>query len=378
MTITIKHKQTKKASLVALALSIQMLAMLSVPAMALTFSDTQGHWAQSDIEKLTDQSVLSGYEDGTFHPDQAMTRGEFLEAFKRAYDMNPVVNTSTLPTYESLKSNSSQLVMRAEVLSVIAEALGTPKGETSSVVSSRSTIESYSDASEVPTWARGNVSRTIQYGVFANTPTRSTMISPTAAATRAEVAVLLDNMLTHNQMVASVNTNPDRSSVETTLATPLYTRFNDVGDPVVLVLNETMVTPDGKLLVPGTKLYGEVTEVKKASAAQSGRLGITFDKALTPTENSYDINATMAISGGIADMDNLKDILTISKTRSFGQLRAEVRSEMGAVVGTDAGKMKVYHDSLSKVVPYDDDLKTADSSKDILLGVGDRLRVRFE
>ncbi|MGG4144035.1 X2-like carbohydrate binding domain-containing protein [Paenibacillus algorifonticola] len=40
------------------------------------FSDIAGHWAQSDIMKVQSYGFINGYNDGTFKPNQALTRAE--------------------------------------------------------------------------------------------------------------------------------------------------------------------------------------------------------------------------------------------------------------------------------------------------------------
>jgi len=41
------------------------------------FPDTKGHYADGHIQKLRAYKVVNGYEDGTFRPDNPVTRGEF-------------------------------------------------------------------------------------------------------------------------------------------------------------------------------------------------------------------------------------------------------------------------------------------------------------
>ncbi len=48
----------------------------SPPAAAATFSDTGGHWAVNWIEALRNTGLTSGYPDGTFRPDSPVTRAE--------------------------------------------------------------------------------------------------------------------------------------------------------------------------------------------------------------------------------------------------------------------------------------------------------------
>jgi uncharacterized repeat protein (TIGR02543 family) len=48
-----------------------------------SFSDIEGHWAQADIEKAASLGWLLGYEDGTFRPDNEITRAEAMTMINR-------------------------------------------------------------------------------------------------------------------------------------------------------------------------------------------------------------------------------------------------------------------------------------------------------
>ena len=43
------------------------------------FSDTQGHWAKTQIEELVAKNVISGMGDGTYNPNGIVTRGQFMK-----------------------------------------------------------------------------------------------------------------------------------------------------------------------------------------------------------------------------------------------------------------------------------------------------------
>ncbi|MFT9848458.1 S-layer homology domain-containing protein [Aneurinibacillus sp. REN35] len=47
------------------------------PSIAASFSDVQGHWAQSAIERLASYGVVQGFSDGTFLPRKQVSREEF-------------------------------------------------------------------------------------------------------------------------------------------------------------------------------------------------------------------------------------------------------------------------------------------------------------
>lgn len=62
---------------------------------AAAFSDTAGHWAAADIAVAVGQGLLDGYEDGSFKPNQALTRAEAVTTLNRLFGRQPhdAVNT---------------------------------------------------------------------------------------------------------------------------------------------------------------------------------------------------------------------------------------------------------------------------------------------
>lgn len=47
------------------------------------FIDTEGHWAEQAIDKAADKGVVSGFEDGLFHPDEPITRAQLCSILDR-------------------------------------------------------------------------------------------------------------------------------------------------------------------------------------------------------------------------------------------------------------------------------------------------------
>ena len=59
-------------------LSVVAILIGIMPVMAFQFPDVAiNHWAASQINILSDQGVIVGYPDGTFKPDDNVTRAEF-------------------------------------------------------------------------------------------------------------------------------------------------------------------------------------------------------------------------------------------------------------------------------------------------------------
>ena len=53
-------------------------------------SDVAGNWAEPFIKALVAKDIIKGYPDGTFKPDQPVTRAEFAALLNRAFDLKEV------------------------------------------------------------------------------------------------------------------------------------------------------------------------------------------------------------------------------------------------------------------------------------------------
>ena len=65
-----------------------------------TFSDINGHWAQKSIELAAGNNWINGYEDGTFRPNNNITRAETFAMINRVLDRQTENVSDLLPTSE--------------------------------------------------------------------------------------------------------------------------------------------------------------------------------------------------------------------------------------------------------------------------------------
>jgi hypothetical protein len=79
-----------------MAVAVAVSAALAAAAL---FSDVQGNAYQKQIEKLAVAGIVSGYQDGTFKPDQPVTRLSAVQALARGLD---VKGAGTIPNYKDL------------------------------------------------------------------------------------------------------------------------------------------------------------------------------------------------------------------------------------------------------------------------------------
>ena len=65
-----------------------------------TFSDINGHWAQKNIELAAGNGWINGYTDGTFRPNNNITRAETFAMINRVLDRQTESVSDLLPTSE--------------------------------------------------------------------------------------------------------------------------------------------------------------------------------------------------------------------------------------------------------------------------------------
>ncbi|SLJ87765.1 MULTISPECIES: S-layer homology domain-containing protein [unclassified Paenibacillus] len=55
-----------------------------------TFDDISGHWAKEMFEELASQGMITGYPDGSFHPNESIKRQLMALLLMRAFEIEPV------------------------------------------------------------------------------------------------------------------------------------------------------------------------------------------------------------------------------------------------------------------------------------------------
>lgn len=61
------------------------------------YTDTDGHWAESYIAKASEYGFISGYEDGTFRPDNPITRAEAMVIMSKIFSLSSDGTVSSYP-----------------------------------------------------------------------------------------------------------------------------------------------------------------------------------------------------------------------------------------------------------------------------------------
>lgn len=169
------------------------------------FQDVQGHWAQAYIEALAAKQIISGYQNGTFRPNDPVTRAEFAAIINKAFTP-PAIQPSTnfvdvrsnfwayqaiqtayrggfLSGYPGREFRPEQRIPKVQVLVSLVSGLKLRSDNTSA-------LSVFNDANQIPEYARTAVAGAAIKGLVVNYPTIG-QLNPNRDATRAEVAAFV-------------------------------------------------------------------------------------------------------------------------------------------------------------------------------------------
>jgi len=170
-----------------------------------TFWDIRNHWARQDIENLVTLGILEGFPDGTFRPDQTVTKEEFVTMLIRAKEYTiqkgstgfrdistdrwsaPFIYTAikqdiiVSDDYGS-RFNPNHAATREEMAVMAARALK---------LKANSTAADFTDRNEIDN--KGLVGAAVKAKIIYGYPDRS--FRPNASLTRAEAAAVINRVI---------------------------------------------------------------------------------------------------------------------------------------------------------------------------------------
>lgn len=193
-----------KSKVLAVTLVCCLFLVLAGAAVA-GFSDISGHWAQEQVQAWTDKGLVEGYPDGTFHPDKAVTRAEFVALVNRAMkkqspeatadfkdvkasdwfyrEVATAVEAGYVDGYEDKTFRPNQAITRQEAASMSARLLKLEKGDPA-------VLDKFKDAAQIGSWAKENLAAVVDRDLIKGYPDGT--FGPTRSITRAEAVVVLD------------------------------------------------------------------------------------------------------------------------------------------------------------------------------------------
>ncbi|OMF34628.1 hypothetical protein BK133_11495, partial [Paenibacillus sp. FSL H8-0548] len=197
-------------------------SMYTVVWNPIIFSDVDKHWAEEAANDMGSRMVINRVGTDSFNPNQNITRAEFAEIIVRGLGLkleNSVtpftdvrqsewysssINTAYLyqliSGYEDGTFRPNDLITREQAMYIIAKAmeitglkeklLTQPAGEW---------ISSFEDAASASQWTKESIADAVQAGIIIGRPNE--LLAPKAYLTRAEVAVMIQRLLKKSDLV---------------------------------------------------------------------------------------------------------------------------------------------------------------------------------
>ncbi len=183
-------------------------AVLINPA-KVKLTDISLHWGYKYIDRLVRMGIISGYEDSTFRPDRTISRAEFATIITKAGGLAPdsqtaltfsdaesipgwarpaiaaAVQAGIISGYEDNTFRPDRQITRAELATMIVRAMN--------ISPAASPELTFSDAGDIPAWAKGYVATAVDEGIIAGRPDNT--FGAGDNATRAEAATMAVKML---------------------------------------------------------------------------------------------------------------------------------------------------------------------------------------
>lgn len=169
------------------------------------FSDVAGSWAEPYITALADRGIISGFPDGSFRPNDPVTRAQFAAIVNKAFSPQPKradVNFSDVSSgfwgrsaiqtayrggfltgYPGRVFRPDERILRVQVLVSLVSGLELSSNDSGN-------LDRFQDNAEIPTWARGSIAAATQRSIIVNYPNVA-QLAPNRTATRAEVAAFV-------------------------------------------------------------------------------------------------------------------------------------------------------------------------------------------
>lgn len=207
-------------------------------------TDVDGHWANKEISQFMKNSYVNGYEDGTFKPDNSITRAEFVKlvnkyfGFKDTgaskfsdvnskdwhYDNVLIANKAGyINGYDDNTFRPNNPITREEAAKIIVSI----KNKKDSTYDK---INTFKDKHLVSNWAKPYIEGAVENGYLKGDDLKN--LRPTSSITRAEAVTLLSRIDTEKDKEDALSSasKKDNENTETAGNTNLETKPNHFVD----------------------------------------------------------------------------------------------------------------------------------------------------
>jgi hypothetical protein len=174
-----KHKLVSILSILAILFTLMPVSAFA----AETMDDISDHWAKEQIQSWVDNEYIKGYPDGTFKPDNNITRAEFITIANNAFGYTEKAEIS----YSDV-SDGSWYAEAVAIASAAGYITGYPDGtmkpdapitrqEAAVIITKINELESdeaaadiFTDSSAIASWSKGSIGACVTAEIFTGYP----------------------------------------------------------------------------------------------------------------------------------------------------------------------------------------------------------------
>ncbi|MEH2409570.1 S-layer homology domain-containing protein [Nostoc sp.] len=388
---TLNRWQSRTAALMALSVTVGTVAPLITASPSLaqtTFSDvSSNYWAAPFIQQLSQRGVIAGFPDGSFRPEEPVTRAQFAAMVNKAFQkaqQRQAINFTDVPSnywassaieqaytidflsgYPGNRFKPNQAIPREQVLVSLANGLKYAAGG-----NTESTLQYFNDASNIPSYARSPIAAATEKQIVVNYPNVK-FLNPTATATRAQVAAFIYQALVSSNQVSAINspyvvaavgsTTPTPGSVTIPQGTAIAVKYDkaqkilvtkDETAPLTLTVSQNVVTQQGTIVIPaGSQIIGQLKPATGGSQFVAEKLVLASGQEYQLNATSEVITKTETVKKGISTSAIIKDtvlgagaataISAVTGDRAIATEEVLGGAGIGALVGLILGRNSV-------------------------------------
>jgi hypothetical protein len=349
----------RKSLLKQLLYTLIFAICITPSANAMNYSDVpQGFWAYRQIDELTNDNIIYGYEDNTYRPKRYVTRAEYSSMVIKALNQEDTP-FETMYSFEDVNTNHwawrdiiravnldilhpvgayfypNDYITRSDVIIFLVNILkseGITKKEAINALQNN-----YLDFDDVPDWFKVTAGKAEVLNVIAKEPPRQNYLDYDKYVTRAQLAVFLYNLksLTDSYVQQKLDeekspkigegivienvllnddvaTIPARTILPIMISGQLDTKNTSAGEMFKAKFANNIVDDEHHILLSkDIVLVGKVLDSTKAlSFVRNGEL--IFEITATNKDNNY----TRILGFAECEVPNVEDNVILKATKN--------------------------------------------------------------
>ncbi|MGF1602355.1 MAG: S-layer homology domain-containing protein [Thermosynechococcaceae cyanobacterium] len=266
------HRAASFFTGIALGSAVSMVSSAPASAQSTQFSDVSfSYWARPFIEKLAEKNIIKGFPDGSFKPDEPVTRAQFAAIVRQAFNEDSIrrytgfkdvpdtfwatpaisqaYTTGFMSGYPGNEFKPTQQIPKVQALVALTSGL---QLKASSAVDQ--SLGRFNDASDLPDYAKPGIATATETGLVVNYP-NAKYLNPNQPATRADIAAFVYQALVNQKQLPALAASEKASSyvVGAAAGAPATTGTTSSSTPVAKGTEKMMASGTQiKLRYPGS------------------------------------------------------------------------------------------------------------------------------